>query len=73
MRSYKIEPSNGRNGLVLLLIDGNTVVAEHTFSCDQADDDDVNVRDDVLRECKSFGDTWVATGKDPYDGSLFLS
>lgn len=73
MRRYKIEPSNGRDELVVILLDGNTVVAEHTFPCAQADDDDVDVRDDALRECKSIGDMWVATGKDPYDGSFFLS
>lgn len=73
MRSYKIEPSNGGDGLVVLLLDDNTVVAEHIFPCDQANDDDVNVRADALSECKSIGNTWVATGKDPYDRTLFLS
>lgn len=73
MRSFEIKPSNGGDEFVVVLKDGNTVVAEHTFPCDQVDDDDAHVRDDTFRECKNIGNTWVATGKDPYDRSLFLS
>lgn len=73
MRSFEIEASNGGDAFVVVLKDGNTVVAEHTVPCDQADDDDAHVRDDAFCECESIGNTWVATGKDPYDRSLFLS
>lgn len=73
MRSFEIKPSNSGDVLVVVLKDGNTVVAEHEFPCDQADDDDANVRDDAVRECESIGNTWVATGKDPFDASLFQS
>lgn len=57
MRSFEIEASNGGDGFVVVLKDGNTVVAEHIFSCDQVNDDDVNVRADALSECKSIGNT----------------
>ncbi len=73
MRSFEIKPSNSGDVLVVVLKDGNTVFAEHEFPCDQADDDDANVRDDAVRECESIGNTWVATGKDPFDASLFQS
>ncbi|BCR30351.1 hypothetical protein KAM448_19010 [Aeromonas caviae] len=72
MRSFEIKPSNGGDACVVVLKDGNTVVAEHTFPCDQADNDE-HVRDDAFRECESIGNAWVTTGKDPYDRTLFLS
>lgn len=73
MRSFEIKPSNSDDAFVVVLKDGNKVVAEHTFPCDQINDDDANMRDDAFRECESIGNTWVSTGKDPYDRSIFLS
>ncbi|MGU5813880.1 hypothetical protein ACV1EC_03120 [Aeromonas hydrophila] len=75
MRSYKIEPSNGRNGLVVLLLDGDSEVRRVPFYFEEPleDDSDVTARTDAIRECEKIGNNWVADGKDPFPVSLILS
>ncbi|WP_324005254.1 hypothetical protein [Aeromonas hydrophila] len=75
MRSYKIEPSNGRNGLVVILLDGDSEVRRVPFYFEEQseDDGDVTARADAIRECENIGNNWVADGKDPLPVSLILS
>lgn len=75
MRSYKIEPSKGRNGLVVILLDGDFEVRRVPFYFEESleDDGDVTVRTDTSRECENIGNNWVTDGKDPFPDSLILS